>query len=74
MLTDDKTLNAKIDMVNRYLNMLLRDRHQVTLTDILRVVSVEMRAKVDIVSDYVRYGADHIMGQEVVFIQVRKVA
>lgn len=73
MLTDDKTLNAKIDMVNRYLNMLLRDRHQVTLTDILRVVSVEMRAKVDILHDHVFWSREQIEGKEVLFIQ-RKAA
>lgn len=73
MLTDDKSLNAKIDMVNRYLNMLLRDRHQVTLTDILRVVSVEMRAKVDILHDHVFWSRGQIEGKEVQFIQ-RKAA
>lgn len=73
MLTDDKSLNAKIDMVNRYLNMLLRDRHQVTLTDILRVVSVEMRAKVDILHDHVFWSCEQIEGKEVQFIQ-RKAA
>ncbi len=73
MLTDDKSLNAKIDMVNHYLNMLLRDRHQVTLTDILRVVSVEMRAKVDILHDHVFWSREQIEGKEVQFIQ-RKAA
>lgn len=73
MLTDDKTLNAKIDMVNRYLNMLLRDRHQVTLTDILRVVSVEMRAKVDILHKHVFWNYGQADGQEVEFIR-RKAA
>lgn len=73
MLTDDKTLNAKIDMVNRYLNMLLRDRHQVTLTDILRVVSVEMRAKVDILYKHVFWNYGQADGQEIEFIR-RKAA
>lgn len=44
-----KILKAKVTMINRYLNLLLRDRGIVYPTDIFRAVSPAMRKEVEIV-------------------------
>ena len=66
-----KGLKSRILMVNKYLNLLLQDKHHVELNDILTVVSPEMRAEVDIINDDVVWNIDM---PEVEFVRARNVA
>lgn len=61
------TIDAKVSMVNRYLNLLLRDRGVVNPRDIFRAVSPEMRKHVDIAV----FDAENA-GEEIEFVKVRE--
>lgn len=67
-----RALEAKVKTINQYLNLLLRDRHKVDLTDILRILSVEMRSKVDIVKDHEYWSLERLRDGDVEFIRLRK--
>lgn len=60
-------MEAKAEMVNRYLNMLLKERGEVNPCDVFRAVSPEMRKHFDIVVLDAEY-----TGNELEFVKARE--